>query len=41
MSPKDKLEGRAEEIWKARDEKLEAARARRALKREEGEEATR
>ena len=41
VSPKDKLEGRAEEIWKARDEKLEAARARRALKREEGEEATR
>lgn len=33
LAPKDKLEGRAEQIWKARDEKLEAARERRRQKR--------
>lgn len=35
IAPKDKLEGKAEEIFKARDEKLEAARAKRAKAREE------
>jgi putative transposase len=33
LAPKDKLEGRAEAIWKARDEKLEAAREKRRQKR--------
>ena len=33
VSPQDKLEGRAEQIWKRRDEKLEAARERRREKR--------
>ena len=33
IAPKDKLEGKAEEIWKARDEKLEAAREQRRQKR--------
>jgi putative transposase len=33
VAPKDKLEGRSEAIWKARDEKLEAARERRRQKR--------
>ncbi|MDQ3621521.1 MAG: DDE-type integrase/transposase/recombinase [Verrucomicrobiota bacterium] len=36
VTPKDKLEGRAEAILRARDEKLEHARARRARKRQEG-----
>jgi len=35
LAPKDKLEGRAEGIWKARDEKLAAARERRRQKRAE------
>ncbi len=35
LTPQDKLEGRAEAILRARDEKLEAARARRAARREE------
>jgi putative transposase len=35
LAPKDKLEGRAEAIWKARDEKLAAARERRRQKRAE------
>jgi transposase InsO family protein len=35
LAPKDKLEGRAEMIWKARDEKLAAARERRRQKRAE------
>jgi putative transposase len=34
ITPKDKLEGRAEEIFKARDQKLEAARAERAVARQ-------
>lgn len=33
LAPKDKLEGRAEQIWKQRDEKLEAAREARRQKR--------
>jgi putative transposase len=33
LAPKDKLEGRAEQIWNRRDQKLEAARARRRQKR--------
>jgi putative transposase len=33
VTPKDKLEGRADALWKARDEKLEAAREQRRLKR--------
>jgi putative transposase len=33
VTPKDKLEGKAEAIWKRRDEKLEAARERRREKR--------
>ena len=33
LAPQDKLEGRAEMIWKARDEKLAAARERRRQKR--------
>lgn len=33
VTPQDKLEGKAEQIWKARDEKLEAARERRRQKR--------
>ncbi len=33
VAPKDKLEGRAEAIWKSRDQKLEAARERRRQKR--------
>lgn len=35
VAPKDKLEGRAEAILRARDEKLEAARIERARKRQE------
>ena len=34
LAPKDKLEGRAETIWQARDEKLAAARERRRQKRD-------
>lgn len=33
VTPKDKLEGRAEEIWQRRDEQLENARKNRALHR--------
>ncbi len=33
VSPKDKLEGRAEEIWRQRDEQLENARMHRANER--------
>jgi transposase InsO family protein len=33
VTPKDKLAGRAEQIWKTRDAKLEAARERRREKR--------
>jgi len=33
MAPEDKLEGRAEQIWRRRDEKLEAAREARRQKR--------
>ena len=33
ITPKNKLEGQAEAIWKARDQKLEAARERRRQKR--------
>jgi len=33
LTPKDKLEGRAEQIWQRRDEKLEAAREARRQKR--------
>jgi transposase InsO family protein len=33
VAPKDKLEGRAEQIWRRRDEKLEAAREARRQKR--------
>ncbi len=33
VAPKDKLEGRAEQIWRQRDEKLEAAREARRQKR--------
>ncbi|HEX5222863.1 MAG TPA: integrase core domain-containing protein [Verrucomicrobiae bacterium] len=33
LTPKDQLEGRAEQIWKDRDTKLEAARERRREKR--------
>lgn len=35
VAPKDKLEGRAEAIWKARDQKLEAARELRRQKRKQ------
>jgi putative transposase len=34
ITPKDKLEGRAEEIFKSRDQKLEQARAERAVARQ-------
>ncbi len=33
VAPKDKLEGRAEEIWRQRDEQLENARKWRAKER--------
>jgi putative transposase len=33
ITPKDKLEGKAEAIWQARDQKLEAAREKRRQKR--------
>ena len=33
VTPKDKLAGRAEQIWQDRDTKLEAARERRREKR--------
>ena len=33
IAPKDKLEGRAEAIWKTRDQKLETAREQRRQKR--------
>lgn len=36
ITPKDKLEGKAEEIWKARDQKLAAARQTRRLKPSRG-----
>ena len=36
IAPKDKLEGKAEAIWKARDEKLEVAREQRRQKRAPG-----
>lgn len=35
VTPKDKLEGKAEAIWQARDRKLEAARERRRQRRAE------
>lgn len=35
VTPKDKLEGKAQAIWEARDRKLEAARERRRQKRAE------
>lgn len=35
IAPKDKLEGRQEQIWRDRDAKLEAARERRRQKRQE------
>jgi transposase InsO family protein len=40
VTPLDRLEGRQEQIWKARDLKLEAARERRALNRRRAREAT-
>jgi putative transposase len=40
LTPKDKLEGRAEEIFAARDRKLAAARERRAARRQLQAEAT-
>ena len=36
VTPADRLAGRAEAIWAARDQKLEAARARRRLEWQEG-----
>ena len=33
IAPKDQLEGRAEAIWEARDQKLETAREKRRQKR--------
>ena len=36
ITPKDKLEGRAEEIWQKRDEQLENARTHRAAERRRG-----
>lgn len=36
IAPKDKLEGRAEEIWQKRDEQLENARTHRAAERRRG-----
>ncbi|GAB0056956.1 hypothetical protein SIID45300_01274 [Candidatus Magnetaquicoccaceae bacterium FCR-1] len=33
IAPSDRLEGRQQEIWDARDGKLEAARAARAMRR--------
>ena len=36
VTPHDRLEGRHTQIWEERDRKLEAARARRAAKREQG-----
>jgi transposase InsO family protein len=35
VSPKDRLEGRHQEIFKARDQKLEAAREKRRIKRQQ------
>jgi putative transposase len=35
ITPKDKLKGREKEIFKGRDEKLDAARENRRLKRQE------
>ena len=40
VAPKDKLEGRAQEIFTARDRKLEAARERRKEKRHAASQAT-
>ncbi len=39
VTPKDRLEGRHEEIWKERDRKLEEARRQRALKRQQARAA--
>ena len=35
ITPKDKLEGKAQAIWQARDQKLEAAREARRQKRDQ------
>jgi hypothetical protein len=39
LTPKDKLEGREQEIFDARDRKLEAARERRKAKRQAARQA--
>jgi len=40
VTPKDRLEGRHTQIWEARDRKLEAARALRAVRREQARQQT-
>ncbi len=40
VTPYDRLEGRHTQIWEERDRKLEAARARRAVRREETRQRT-
>jgi transposase InsO family protein len=40
VTPADKLAGKEQEIWEARDRKLEAARERRRLRRGEEEQLT-
>ncbi len=40
VTPHDRLEGRHTQIWAERDRKLEAARARRAMRREEARQRT-
>jgi putative transposase len=40
ITPKDKLEGRDQEIFAARDRKLEDARERRKAKRQQARQAT-
>jgi len=40
VTPKDKLEGREQAIWAERDRKLEAARERRAVLRQQARQAT-
>jgi hypothetical protein len=38
VTPQDRLQGRHTQIWEERDRKLEAARARRAARREQAHE---
>ena len=41
ITPNDKMAGKAEEIWKERDEKLETARKMRKAERKKGREVVR